>query len=130
MSRIGKQPIPLPDKVKASAQNGEVHVEGPLGKLSIHLPPEVSVVVEGKQILIKRANDERAAKANHWLTRALVANMVKGVTEGFKRELDITGVGYRAEVKGSDLQLVLGFSHGVTYPLPAGIKAAVEKQTH
>ncbi|MFO1519760.1 MAG: 50S ribosomal protein L6 [bacterium] len=130
MSRVGKNPIPLGDKVKASVQDGELRVEGPQGKLSMHLPPEVTVVVEAKQILVKRNNEERAAKSNHGLTRALIANMVEGVTQGFKRELDITGVGYRAELKGQELILSLGFSHQVNFPIPTGIKVTVDKQTH
>jgi large subunit ribosomal protein L6 len=129
MSRIGKQPVVLPDKVKASVSDGTLQVEGPLGKLSMVLPPFVTVEVEPKKIILKRANEERDARSNHGLARALVANMVQGVTQGFKRELDITGVGYRAEVKGKELHMALGFSHPAVYPLPEGIKAAVEKQT-
>jgi len=130
MSRTGKKPIAVPEKVKASIQNGQVHVEGPQGKLFLNLPQGVTVVLEGNSINVNRQNDERTAKANHGLARALIANMVKGVSEGFKRELDINGVGYRAEVKGSQLQLTLGFSHSVLYPIPDGIKVTVDKQTH
>ncbi len=130
MSRIGKQPILLPEKVKVTLRDGQVEIEGPQGKLALKLPEWVSVEVETKQLLVKRANDERSARANHGLTRALLANMVKGVNEGFKRELDISGVGYRAEVKGNELHLAVGFSHPVVYPIPASIKATVEKQTH
>lgn len=130
MSRTGKKAISIPDKVKASLQNGQVHVEGPQGKLFLNLPKGVTVVLEDKNINVNRENDERAAKANHGLARALIANMVKGVSEGFKRELDINGVGYRAEVKGNQLQLTLGFSHSVLYPIPNGVKVSVDKQTH
>ncbi len=130
MSRIGKQPIVLPDKVKAVVTDGHLQVEGPLGKLSMALPPFVSVQVDGKQILVKREHDERNARSTHGLTRALIAGMVVGVTQGFKRELDLTGVGYRAEVKGKELQMAVGFSHQALYPLPDGIKATVDKQTH
>ena len=130
MSRIGKQPILLGDKVKAVVTDGRLHVEGPLGKLSMVLPPLVSVQVEGKELLVKRVDDERASRANHGLARALIAGLVQGVTQGFKRELDLSGVGYRAEVKGKELQMAVGFSHAALYPLPEGIKASVEKQTH
>ena len=130
MSRTGKKPIVIPEKVKTSIQDGQVHVEGPQGKLFLSLPKGVTVAVEGTNINVNRENNERAAKANHGLARALLANMVKGVSEGFKRELDINGVGYRAEVKGDKLQLTLGFSHAVLYPIPNGIKVTVDKQTH
>ena len=130
MSRTGKKPISIPEKVKASLQDGQVHVEGPQGKLFLSLPKGVTVGVEAKNINVNRENNERVAKANHGLARALIANMVKGVSEGFKRELDINGVGYRAEVKGTQLHLILGFSHSVVYPIPTGIKVSVDKQTH
>lgn len=130
MSRTGKKQISIPEKVKASIQEGQVQVEGPQGKLFLSLPKGVTVLVEGNQISVNRENDERVAKANHGLARALIANMVKGVSEGFKRELDINGVGYRAEVKGNHLQLTLGYSHPVLYPIPTGIKVTVDKQTH
>ncbi len=130
MSRTGKKTILIPEKVKAQIQNGQVHVEGPQGKLFLNLPQGVTVLVEGTNINVNRLNDERAAKANHGLVRALISNMVKGVSEGFKRELDINGVGYRAEVKGNNLHMTLGYSHPVVYPIPAGIKVTVDKQTH
>src|SRR4030095_1950527 len=130
MSRIGKQPIVLPHKVKAVINGGQLQVEGPLGKLSMALPPFVSIQGDGKQLVVKRENEERNARSTHGLSRARVAGMVEGVTQGFKRELDLSGVGYRAEVKGKELQMAVGFSHAALYPLPEGIKATVEKQTH
>jgi large subunit ribosomal protein L6 len=130
MSRLGKKPVLLPEKGKAVLQEGQVQIEGPLGKLSVAIPQGVSVELDGKQLIVKRSNDDRVSKANHGLLRTLIANVVKGVTEGFKRELDISGVGYRAEMKGSEMHLALGFSHPVVYPIPLGIKATVEKQTH
>ena len=130
MSRVGKNPIQIADKVKAVVQSREVHLEGPQGKLSIVLPLHIVAEVKDKQLELKRENEERVAKANHGLARALVANMMEGVSQGFKRELDITGVGYRAEVKGNELVLTVGFSHLVNYPIPTGIKIVVEKQTH
>lgn len=130
MSRIGKQPIAIPAKVKIQVTQGDVWAEGPVGKLSFHLPSEVSLEITEKEVLVKRANDGRNAKANHGLTRAVLNGLVKGVSEGFKKELDITGVGYRSEVKGNELVLTVGYSHIVNFPIPQGIKIIVEKQTH
>ncbi len=130
MSRTGRKVIPIPEKVKVSLQDGVVHVEGPLGKLTKEIPATITVQIEGKEIQVKRGNDLPGSRALHGLTRSLVANMVQGVTAGFKRELDIEGVGYRAEVKGKILNLSLGFSKPVEFPIPEGIKIAVDKQTH
>ncbi len=130
MSRVGKKPILIPEKVKVNLQDKTLHVEGPQGKLFMNLPTGVTVEVDPKQLLLKRESEENDVKSKHGLVRALVANMVVGVTQGFKKELDITGVGYRAEVKGKELHMTLGFSHSVAYPIPEGIKALVEKQTH
>lgn len=130
MSRIGRQPIPVPEKVTVAVKDGQVAVKGPGGQLHRTVHPLVLVTVEGKAIIVKRADEGRLARSLHGLTRTLIHNMVHGVTEGFKRELDIFGVGYRAEVKGKDLHLALGFSHPVVFPVPDGIKIQVEKQTH
>ncbi|HCU23839.1 MAG TPA: 50S ribosomal protein L6 [Deltaproteobacteria bacterium] len=130
MSRTGKKPIPIPDKVKVKLADGRIEVEGPLGKLQRSLHPAIQVVQKDKALEFLRGNDEPVTRSLHGLTRALVANMIRGVSEGFTRELDITGVGYRAEVKGNDLNLALGFSHPVIFPIPAGIKIQVDKQTH
>jgi len=130
MSRVGRKPIAIPEKVKVTLQDQTLNIEGPQGKLFINLPTGVTVEVDPKQLLIKRENEQRDVKSKHGLVRALIANMVVGVTHGFKKELDITGVGYRAEVKGKDIHMTLGFSHSVAYPIPEGIKAIVEKQTH
>src|SRR5262249_7810142 len=107
-----------------------VDVEGPLGKLSRKIHPLIKVVQKDKALEVQRPDDESSTRSLHGLTRALVANMIHGVTQGFQKELDIQGVGYRAEVKGSDLNLTLGFSHPVIFPIPAGIKIQVDKQTH
>ncbi len=128
MSRVGKKIIPIPEKVKISLQGQELSVEGPLGKLTMPLPPHALVEFDAQKIQVKRENEQRSSRENHGLTRALIANMVKGVTEGFKRELEISGVGYRAELKGNVIHMSLGFSHPVTYTLPTGIKATVDKQ--
>ena len=129
MSKTGKKPVLLPDKVKARIDNGVLHVEGPLGKEQINLSRYVSVSTDAKEIRVKRIDDTREARQAHGLVRSLVQNMVQGTAEGFKKELDIQGIGYRAEVKGSLLSMTLGFSHPVEYPIPAGLKIAVDKQT-
>lgn len=130
MSRTGKKPIPIPEKVKVKQTGQTIEVEGPQGKLSMPLHPLIKMKVADNVITMERPNDEPRTRSLHGLMRALIANMVQGVTVGFKKELDIQGVGYRAEVKGSDLNMTLGFSHPVVFPIPDGIKIAVEKQTH
>lgn len=129
MSRIGKLPIALPDGVKVSLEDGAVRVEGPKGKLKAELPNGIEVQMAGKVLKVVRGNDERTLRALHGLARKLVANMVEGVSRGFSRVLEINGVGYRAEVKGSELHLALGFSHPVVVALPQGVTASVERQT-
>ncbi len=129
MSRIGKKPIPVPKGVQVTLQDGQVEVKGPKGQLSQALPPGVTVVLEDGQI-VTSVGEAREQRKFHGLGRTLVANAVQGVSEGFKRELDIVGVGYRAEVKGRDVHFALGYSHPVVFPLPQGIDVAIEKQTH
>lgn len=128
MSRIGRLPIPLPDNVKLHVADGSVRVEGPKGTLSRRLEPEVSITIDGKTALVERTDDSRRARSVHGLTRKLVANMVQGAGTGFTKGLEITGVGYRAEVRGEVLFLTLGYSHPIAYHLPSGISAKVEKQ--
>ena len=128
MSRIGKQPIAIPDGVKIQVDDGVVRAEGPKGKLAQPIPAGITAVVEEKQLLIKRGDDSRTARAIHGLTRALVANMVTGVKDGFERKLEIVGIGYRAQMQGKSIQLALGYSHPVIFPLPEGITAEIEKQ--
>jgi large subunit ribosomal protein L6 len=132
MSRIGKKPIVVPKNVKVAIQGGEVKVEGPKGKLSFRHHEAMVVKLDGGNIVVERANDERQARSLHGLTRTLVQNMVDGAEKGFTRELDISGVGYRAEVKGKDLNMTLGFSHPVVFRLPEGVTAQVtdDKRTH
>lgn len=132
MSRIGKKPIVVPKNVKVAVQNGEVKVEGPKGKLSFRPHQAMTIKVDAGNIVIERKDDEREARSVHGLTRTLVQNLVEGVEKGFTRELDISGVGYRAEVKGKDLNMTLGFSHPVVFKLPEGVTAQVtdEKRTH
>ena len=128
MSRIGKKPIIIPAGVKVALNGRTVKVEGPKGRLERELHDQVEIRVEADQIQVHPPN-QRTGGALQGLTRTLVANMVDGVTKGFTRGLEINGVGYRAELKGTTLNLALGYSHPVEYPLPAGVSAEVEKQT-
>jgi large subunit ribosomal protein L6 len=128
MSRIGRKPIAVPAGVKIQVAQGVVDVQGPKGKLSIKLPAGIQMEQKGAELLAIRQNDEQAAL--HGLARALVANAVVGVTQGFKKDLDIVGVGYRAELKGKTVSFALGYSHPVEFPIPEGIQITVEKQTH
>jgi large subunit ribosomal protein L6 len=128
MSRIGKRPIKIPAGVKVHVADGDVRVEGPKGKLSRRMDPEVSVAIQGDTVNITRRDDSRRARSVHGLARVLVDNMVQGVGKGFTRVLEINGVGYRAEARGTVLFLTLGYSHPIAYQLPQGITAKVERQ--
>jgi large subunit ribosomal protein L6 len=125
MSRVGKKPIPIPEKVKVAIDNGTVTVTGPKGTLSRSIPPEITVAVEDNAIVVKRSSDLKKVRALHGLMRALINNMVIGVTEGFKRELEIIGVGYRAEMKGKNLVLYLGYSHPTVFTPPDEVSLSV-----
>jgi large subunit ribosomal protein L6 len=128
MSRIGNKPIPVPQGVKVAIEGQMVKAEGPKGKLSQTVPGSLSVTVEQDVLKVGRSSDHRTVRAMHGLMRALIANMVHGVKDGFERKLEIVGIGYRAQVQGKSLQLALGYSHPVIFPLPEGIQAEVEKQ--
>ena len=128
MSRIGNKPIPVPAGVKVAMQGGKIDVQGPKGKLSFAIPHGITFEQKDGVLTAKRATEEH--RALHGLARALVANAVYGVTSGFKKELDIVGVGYRAELKGKMIAFALGKSHPIEFPIPEGIQVAVEKQTH
>jgi large subunit ribosomal protein L6 len=128
MSRIGRKPIPLPAGVKVQISAAAVEVQGPKGKLKINVP--TGITFEQKDGVLNALRQSEEHRALHGLARALVANAVRGVTEGFKKELDIVGVGYRAESKGKSVVFALGYSHPVQFPVPEGIQVAVEKQTH
>jgi large subunit ribosomal protein L6 len=128
MSRVGKLPIHLEKTVKASVTGSTVKVEGPKGKLEMSLHPGFTAEVKDSEILVKRPGDTSEERAIHGLMRKLVANMVEGVGKGFSRVLEINGVGYRAEAKGQQVNLTLGYSHPIVYQLPAGVTAKVEKQ--
>lgn len=128
MSRIGNKLIQVPSGVKIQLRDGTVDVQGPKGKLTITVPRGVRFEQKDSTLVASRETEEH--RALHGLARALVANAVTGVTTGFKKELDIVGVGYRAEVKGKNLVIALGFSHPVEFPIPEGIQITVDKQTH
>jgi large subunit ribosomal protein L6 len=122
MSRIGLKPIQLPKGVQVEIQPGCSIVKGPKGEVAQHIPAGITVEIEGAVVHCKRSGDSKSQRAAHGLVRALIANQVKGVTEGFKRELSIVGVGYKAEVKGKALTLTVGYSHPIQYPVPDGIQ--------
>lgn len=129
MSRIGKQPIAIPPKVKVEVKGQKVSVEGPKGKLNFELPRRTSVKVEGATVSIGRQGDDAQARALHGLSRALVNNMVRGVSEGFVKKLEIQGVGFKAAVQGKSINLNLGYSHQINYPIPDQIKITVDENT-
>lgn len=129
MSRIGKQPIVIPPKVKVAVSGQKVSVEGPKGKLNMELNRRTSMKVEGDKIVVSRQGDDAEAKAMHGLSRALVNNMVRGVSEGFVKRLGIQGVGFKAAVQGKNVNLSLGYSHPLLYPIPDQVKVTVEENT-
>ena len=130
MSRIGNKSIDLPDKVKVSvADGGLINVEGPKGKLNYTLPRTITAKTEGNKFTLARPDDERGSKALHGLARALVANMVTGVSAGYVKDLEIQGVGFKAAVQGDKLNLSLGKSHPILHPIPTGIKVTVTDNT-
>ena len=130
MSRVGKLPIPVPSGVSVSIAGGDVQVKGPKGNLSRPLVAGVSIDVQGDVVQVNRDDDSKKCRANHGLMRALLNNMVVGVSTGFTRELTIIGVGYKAEVKGNKIVLNLGYSHPIEYPFPEGVKIAVDKNVN
>ena len=129
MSRIGRKPIAVPTGVTVTIDPSVVRVHGPKGELSERIPRDISVAQEGEEILVTRPTDRGEHRALHGLTRSLVANMVEGVTAGFQKTLEIQGVGYRAQLKGKDLELALGYSHPVPVKAPDGIEFEVPQPT-
>ncbi|MBU6401306.1 MAG: 50S ribosomal protein L6 [Verrucomicrobia bacterium] len=129
MSRIGKQPIAIPPKVKVQVQGQRVFVEGPKGKLDFELPRRTAAALQESRLVVSRQGDDAASKALHGLSRAILNNMVRGVNEGFVKKLEIQGVGFKAAVQGKALNLNLGHSHPVLYPIPEQIKVTVEENT-
>ena len=130
MSRIGKKAIPIPKGVTVKVDSDAIEVQGPRGRLTQRFPPGVTFAVQDGQIQARTVRDDHELGKFHGLARTLVANAVLGVTEGFKRELDIVGIGYRAESKGKQVVFALGYSHPVVFDVPQGIEIAIEKQTH
>src|SRR5215475_13549257 len=130
MSRIGRKPIAVPKGVNVTVHADAVEVKGPKGTLRQRVPPGVKFAVKGAELLADTERPDPELKKFHGLARSLMANAVLGVTEGFKKELDIVGVGYRAEVKGKQVVFALGYSHAIVFDIPAGIDVAIEKQTH
>jgi large subunit ribosomal protein L6 len=128
MSRIGELPIPIPSGVKAMPSATEVRVEGPKGKMTQTLPRGISCAVEGETLKLSRANNSKSMRALHGLARALVANAVTGITTGFMKKLQIEGIGYRAQLQGTELNMTLGFSHPVIYKVPKTVTVKVEGQ--
>jgi len=127
MSRIGKKAIIVPKEVKVEIKDGACFVEGPKGKASRLLHPRISVEVKENQLFVKRASDTKQDKSLHGLYRALILNMIRGVNEGYTKELEIIGVGFKAQVQGNVLNMQLGFSHQVNFPIPEGIKIETPK---
>ena len=127
MSRVGKKPIDLPERVKVSIENSEVAVEGPRGKLSQEVPDGINVVVEDSKIVVTRSSDDRRIRSLHGLTRALIGNMVIGVTQGFVETLRIAGLGYKAQFENGTLTLQLNYSHPIVYKVPEGIDITIER---
>lgn len=129
MSRIGRLPISVPSTVQISVSDGAVEVQGPKGKLALQVHPTIRVGVKEGKVVCERPTDQKSHRALHGLTRALLANMIRGVTEGFRKKLELVGVGYRAQVQGQVLTLSLGYANPVVYVLPPDIQATVEQQT-
>ena len=129
MSRIGKLPVAVPDKVKVEVKDTTVNVEGPKGKLSKTFSPVIGISVADKKVRVQPVEETRFAKAMHGTARSIIAGMVKGVTEGYSKELEIQGVGFKANLKGNVLDLALGYSHPILYTIPAGIKITVTDNT-
>ena len=129
MSRIGKQPIAIPAKVKVDVKGSKVFVEGPKGKLDMEIPRRSSLKVEGGIVTVSRDGDDAEARAMHGLSRSLVNNLVKGVSEGYVKKLEINGVGFKAAVQGKIVNMNLGYSHPINYEIPDQIKVTVEENT-
>lgn len=129
MSRIGKQPISIPPKVKVDVKGSKVFVEGPKGKLDMEIPRRTSLKISGATVLVSRDGDDAEARAMHGLSRALLNNLVKGVSEGYSKKLEINGVGFKAAVQGKVVNLSLGYSHPINYEIPEQIKVTVEENT-
>ncbi|MBI2929768.1 MAG: 50S ribosomal protein L6 [Verrucomicrobia bacterium] len=129
MSRIGRMPIAIPPKVKVEIKDRRVWIEGPKGKLDFELPKRTAAALDNNQLVVRREGEDAQAKALHGLSRAILNNMVKGVTDGYLKKLEIEGVGFKAAVQGGAVTMSLGYSHPIVYPIPAQIKVTVEENT-
>lgn len=129
MSRIGRLPVEIPPQVKVAVEGQTLRVEGPKGKLHFELPRRTSAALEGTKVVVARAGEDASARALHGLSRALINNMVKGVSEGYVKKLEIHGVGFKASVQDRHVNLILGYSHPIKYPLPDQIKVTVDENT-
>ena len=129
MSRIGKQPVAIPPKVKVDVKGQIILIEGPKGKLNFDLPRRTAAKVENGHVLVSRDGEDAQARALHGLCRAIINNMVKGVSDGFTKKLEIQGVGFKAAVQGQNVSMVLGYSHPISYPIPDQVKVTVEENT-
>ena len=130
MSRVGCKVIAIPKDVKVQVEKRSLSIQGPKGKLTTPVPPGITFKLEGTELTASRADDERQSRAYHGLARALANNAIRGVTEGFSKELDIVGVGFKANVEGNKVVFALGYSHPVVYPIPEGIKVAVDAKAN
>lgn len=128
MSRVGRKPILLPGVVRVALEGQKVTAEGPKGVLSHMVPGVLTISIRDGQLLVARSSDHRTVRALHGLTRSLLANMIQGVSQGFERRLEVIGIGYRAQLQGKNLQLSVGYSHSILFPLPEGIQAEVDRQ--
>ena len=129
MSRLGKKPLPTPEKVKAEFKNHVLEISGPLGKISQSIPHQLSVKTENNQVLVTAESESREVNMLHGLFRGLVKNALTGVTHGFKKDLEIQGLGFKANVEGKNVIFQVGYSHQIHFPIPEGIKIAIDKQT-
>ena len=127
MSRVGKKPLDIPSGVKVEVKENKLFVEGPKGKLEHRIPPRIKIEVKDNKIVVTRAGSTKEEMSLHGLTRSIASNLIKGTTEGYKKELEIKGVGFKAQVQGNNLQIMLGFSHPVKYQIPEGITVSTPK---
>jgi len=130
MSRLGKKPLIIPKDIKIEVNNGAISIVGPKGQLTRTVSERIKIEIKDNQLFLKRISDTKLDKSLHGLNRALISNMIKGVTEGYVKELEIVGVGFRAQIQGNNLNMQLGFSHSVNLPIPSDIKIETPKQTH
>ncbi|GAB4537461.1 MAG: 50S ribosomal protein L6 [Thermodesulfovibrionia bacterium] len=128
MSRIGKNPVNLPPSVEVRVEGDSLKVKGPLGELGWHIPTGINLSIKDRVVMLERASDSKNTKALHGTARSIIANMVRGVSEGYQRVMDITGIGYRAQVQGNKVLFTLGYSHPVEFTLPDGVSAEVDKK--